>query len=240
MRASDSLYVATRAVLIGAAFIVTVFAILAFGKHEPLSTSDVIALLTGAVTAVGLSAIFLQIQTNEKQRALEMTVRADQLHTEFNAESMRESRDLAYTYLKSLGDRDLRVLAENWIYDRSDPSSPEGKSVWAVDAMVAFFVRLASHVKFYDDRVKHLSAEDLARLIGPFFWNYWAEAGLRALVRECENLEAMKPSPFGRPYFINPLRELEQFSERAKGIKPAAQPEGLEQQQGERLGLDRV
>lgn len=244
---SRRLHAALPPFLIGAGFIGAVLLIVAL-RHKAWAISDIISLLTGAFTAAGLFAIFLQVRTaeedakeRENQRALEMAVRADQLHMEFNTESMRESRDLAYFYLKSLRDRDLlKSFAESWLHERENPNFPISKSnetdkaVWAVSVMVAFYVRLASHVKFYDDRVKHLSAEDLARLIGPFFWDYWAEAGMKALVHECENLE--EGSPFGRPYFINPLRELERFSNRAKGINLGTQQEAVGHQQDKRSG----
>jgi hypothetical protein len=244
---SRRLHAALPPFLIGAGFIGAVLLIVAL-RHKGWAISDVISLLTGAFTAAGLFAIFLQVRTaeedakeRENQRALEMAVRADQLHMEFNTDSMREHRDLAYSYLKTMRDDGtlLRTFAEYWIYDKKDAHPPLSRAEttprpdWSVSVMIAFFVRLASHVKFYDDRVNHLNAEDMARLIGPFFWNYWAEAGIRALVDECARLEKENPSPFGLPYFINPLRELEEFSGRAKGIMLKPQQEGLGLQQGE-------
>jgi len=243
---SKHFHIAVPPLFIGVGFIAVVLAILTLGGSSAWPRSDIISLLTGAVTAIGLFALFLQIRTaqedaneRENQRALEMAVRADQLHMEFNSEKMREHRDLAYSYLKSIRDNPqlLRTFAEYWIYDKVDLHSPfnENKTTprpdWSVSVMIAFFVRLASHIKYYDDRINQLDAEDMARLIGPFFWKYWAEAGIQALVDECAKLEQKNASPFGLPYFINPLRELERFSDRTKGIK--LQPQGvLQQQQG--------
>jgi hypothetical protein len=244
---SRRLLAAAPPLFIGVSFIVAVLVILTLSGGKAWAPSDVISLLTGAVTAAGLFALSLQVRTaqedaqeRENQRALEMAVRADQLHMEFNIESMREHRDLAYSHLKSLRDNPklLRTFAEYWIYDKKDAYLPLGqaeatpKPDWSVSIMIAFFVRLSSHVKFYDDRVNQLNAEDMSRLIGPFFWIYWAEAGIKALVDECAKLEKEKPSPFGLPYFINPLRELEKFSDRAKGIKLEPRQGGSEQQQG--------
>jgi hypothetical protein len=215
--------------MIGAAFIVVVLTVIVFGKHKPLSTSDVISLLTGAVTAIGLSAIFLQIQTNEKQRALEMAVRADQLHMEFNTRDMRQHRDIAYPYLKELrgNPEQLDALARYWIYDEealcltSENESGEASQLkfedraTSVSVMVSFFVRLSSHIRFYDGRAKNLKAEDMANLIGPFFWRYWADAGIRAFVVKCAERHRLKASPFGTPYFISALDDLEGYSRRA-------------------------
>lgn len=98
----------------GLAFLIIVELFLCHFTCNPASLgslppAEIIALSTGAITAAGLAAIFVQIDAarrasteREDQQRKDITCRADQLHADFNTKEMRDHRNRAYHYLKFL------------------------------------------------------------------------------------------------------------------------------------------
>lgn len=72
--------------------------VIGLGRTDPLDAGDLISLLTGAITAAGLTGIYTQFRQRENEAAL----RLDAMHAAFNAPDMQISRDIGWTYLTSL------------------------------------------------------------------------------------------------------------------------------------------
>jgi hypothetical protein len=201
----------------------------------PMPAAEVISLLSGAVTAAALAAVYLQVRDarrNAAQQIIEVAVRADQLHAEFNSTDMRKHRDRAYTHLKLL-DNDraaLAALAEAWIYDRpyatannewsrvaeaagatktAEAYRAMDETLWSISCMVAFYVRVEAYLRTNDAHFKQRQ-ESTSTLLGPFYWQYWANAGIRRLVEASD--EAYRKDPkqaIEEPYYVTPLRRLD-------------------------------
>jgi hypothetical protein len=91
-----------------------------------LSPTDTISLLTGTVTAAGLSAVAAQVMEsarNAEARTLELrrqsALQLDSLHAHFNSVEMRKHRNIAYLYLRFLMDSEgsMATYARYWIAD---------------------------------------------------------------------------------------------------------------------------
>lgn len=91
-----------------------------------LKNADTIALLSGVVTAFGLSALFFQLKAAalaEAQRAQDAkrqsALQLDGLHAHFNSQEMRAHRNLAYDFLRYLlrHPDDLKAYARYWVLD---------------------------------------------------------------------------------------------------------------------------
>lgn len=220
----------------GILFIVVVQILLLLGvlfrgaRLEPLNPGDTIALLAGGVTAAALSGIFLQVREARRQAEqalIDVALRADQLHAEFNTVEMREHRDRAYAYLKHLElNPGQRVrFANSWVFESDPPSLPpslEGQNLgfkdyeWSLSCMLAFYVRVATHIETYRPQIRASSSSEFV-ILGPFFWSYWEKAGLVALVEACEQAYQQNASTAPeRPYFIDPLKRLKAIAQAAR------------------------
>lgn len=220
-----------------AAFILIVQAVLLYSYALPLhpflfNASELIALLSGAITAAGLTGIYQQFRQGSREAAL----RLDELHAAFNAADMQVHRDLGWKYLESLvvekkghpaDDQRLQDFAAWWVCSTGtappapgDPKKGQSREdydaqyTWAVTAMVNFYVRLENHFALHADR-SSISAHQFLRATGPFVWRYW-EADIMAFVKVCkeQRFSDQKGRPVD-PYFIEPLQKLEQRYDRA-------------------------
>jgi hypothetical protein len=196
------------------------------------TTADMLSLLTGAVTAMGLAGVYMQVkdgrcETDRRtaEQALEAALRADQLHAEYNSTEMQQPRVIAYEYLKFLKRRNqMDEYARNWLFDDERPCQvpkklgPDGKLLTfddysnALDSMIAFFVRVSSHVKLHEPQLRN-GELDGAEMIGPFFWPYWEQAGMPAFVAACKQLHEREGRGFDRPYFIDGLERLSELTQ---------------------------
>lgn len=202
----------------------------------PVSIADDLALLNGAVTALALYAVFFQVAQARREGAeraaeqrREAALRADQLHAEYNSSEMQRPRIIAYEYLKFLK-RDPALLAEfarNWVRDEDeDCRIPEASPAYgsgltfndygaALDAVIAFFVRVNSHVRAHVPPAASGEGDRL-QMIGSFFWSYWWRAGMNELITACQQAYDQHGSSdtYDRPYFIDALHELQRYSRR--------------------------
>lgn len=191
-----------------------------------LPPSELIALLSGAITAAGLTGIYQQFRQGSREAAL----RLDALHAAFNAADMQVHRDLGWKYLESLvvtrkghprDDSRLQDFATWWVCSAGEappaPGEPAGgesreaydaRFTWAVTAVINFYVRLENHFALHADR-SSISARQFLRATGPFVWRYW-EADIMAFVGACEQKRfADRKGRTVVPYFIEPLHRLE-------------------------------
>lgn len=231
--------------------------------YARLDGGEIISLAGGMVTSAGLVAIFLQFrQAREtarkaaadaaeqgRQEARSAALRADQLHAEWNTEFMHRQRELAWRYFDHLDDEGWRQLGRSWVLSLGVPGIPPVKSRiqqsildfsdynWAMTSIVAFFVRLESHLKIYHAG-DELTPEELSSLTGPFFWTYWRPYLIR-LVDACEETSPTAaedgPPPADiqeRTYFIRPIRRLDELT------RVAAPAPGAHRAVSDRQSLD--
>lgn len=127
-------------------------------------------------------------------------------------------------------------LGRSWVLSLGVPGIPPVKSRiqqsivdfsdynWAMTSIVAFFVRLESHLQIHHAG-EELSPEELSSLTGPFFWAYWRPYLVR-LVMACEETSRTATDPKDGPtaadiqermYFVRPIQRL-------VGLTPIAAP----------------
>jgi hypothetical protein len=193
-----------------------------------LKPADILSLLTGTLTAMGLTAIFASFQQANREAAL----RLDELYVAFNSADMQRHRDLAWTYLDKLLEvkkvkghpkywREDHINAFSHWWVNSAGNAPSGRELeiddpastndytWAVTAMITFYVRLENHFATHFPEGQPGSSE-FERATGPFVWNYWADR-LLDLAEACSEVHVL-PERHGRqikPYFETPLQALE-------------------------------
>jgi hypothetical protein len=220
-----------------AAFILLVEAILFYPfrqplEFDPMGAAELIALLSGAITAAGLTGIYRQFQQGSREAAL----RLDELHAAFNAADMQVHRDLGWKYLQSLmvrkrdgtwDDRRLQAFATWWVCSTGKPPTAPGtpgpeesrrayddRHTWAVTAIINFYVRLENHFELHADR-SYISDRQFLQATGPFVWRYW-EADIMAFVKVCKAKtftdHKQRNVP---PYFVEPLARLERRYDKA-------------------------
>lgn len=209
---------------------------------QRLSSSEIIALAGGMITSAGLVAIYMQFRQSrdaarkaiEDAQALRLqetrtaALRADQLHVEWNVAAMHRHRELAWHYFVFLDKQpdQWEPLGRSWVLSAPPPDVPADAIApdrglppfapynWALSSITAFFVRLQVHLDL-DHSLESEKPEDLAVLIGPFFWNHWCPY----LLRLCEVCEAAYDEDQAKsakderkakdwPYFIDPIRAL--------------------------------
>lgn len=226
--------------------------------YARLDAGEIISLASGMVTSAGLVAIFLQFRQaremarkaaadaaeQRRQEARSAALRADRLHAEWNTEFMHRQRELAWRYFDHLDDRGWRRLARSWVLSLGVPGIPPVKSRiqqsimdfpdynWAMTSIVAFFVRLESHLQIYHAD-EELRPEEVSSLTGPFFWTYWRPYLIR-LVNACEEVSRTAtetgdgPTPADiqeRTYFVRPMRRLFQLTHVAAPAPGAHSPQ---------------
>lgn len=212
---------------------------LAGKKIVPLNSTDTIALMSGSITAAGLAALYAQIRESARATKLardtEMKLAAaqvDNLHVAFNQPDLHRNRDLAWRYLAHLENHkdQLPVFARSWVLGEVRPSVPPPEIeesapsygitdfshyIWSISNIIAFFVRLESHLALHRAYLTDTRPDVIA---GPFFWSYWRN-GLLKIANECEVIyeQAVKDAKeegkdetlIVRPYFLDPLWKLE-------------------------------
>lgn len=210
-----------------------------------LAPGDTIALLTGAVTAAALSAIYLQLREARKEeeardelRNRELAYKADQLHAEFNSPEMRRHRDIAYPYIGFLNENGqtsrLTELAKSWILDDHPGPVPEipfdelgklkyGDYSMSFGCMLAFFVRVSAHLRLNE---KYLDFEDITEITESFYWSHWKRKGLVKFVEEIKRYHKDVGYDIPRPYFIDGIERLVSLSTPSK---PGAQQNAADQ-----------
>lgn len=109
--------------------LVLIFQSLLHGEvPKPLEPAEVIALITGAITAAGLAGLFFQVQdiSNQAEHRAEESrrqtaVRLDALHEFFSSSVMRKNRNMGYAFLKYLlaegNEQELEGYATYWTLD---------------------------------------------------------------------------------------------------------------------------
>jgi hypothetical protein len=202
------------------------------GHISPLPPAELISLLSGAITAAGLTAIYFQFREGNRaagRAAVEVALRLDDLHVAFNAPDMQVHRDIGWHYLKAVArDSDkLAKFARWWVLsegsapdiNESAEDRPKGmvshtSAGWAVTAMVTFYVRLENHFALHF--ANHEPApEAFLTATGPFVWKYW-EADMMKFVEVCSKLEFRdRKKRVVEPYFVVPLRNLANRYERS-------------------------
>lgn len=167
-----------------------------------------------------LEAAFAQLELNRAA-----ALRADRLHVDFNSSEMRRQRGLAWRYLKFLREagngRLLTRFVQCWISDDAAshgdeeylpmPAIPGGATTSAeyeaaVSFVIAFFVRLNTHVQLLDQDQRS-DPSLIADFLAPFFWWQWRGV-LEMLAIECINQERRPVDNPGVYYFVKPLAQL--------------------------------
>lgn len=229
-------------ILIGVAFFLVTEFILIFPypfnrvEIDPLTPSDLISLLTGAVTAAGLAGIYAQILARTDDARRNSALQLDSLHAYFNSTQMRENRTLAFVYLSFLLQDQVAFeqYAKYWINSAgcvgATPNKNDLRKIFpheskqncnvyddwakrpfleydaAVSAVISFFVRLAVHLK--QSELANQLSDDTREAVSPFFWHsYWREK-VMPFADLCVEIQNDKLSEFELPYFVIPLRRL--------------------------------
>jgi hypothetical protein len=191
---------------------------------ERLSPADTLSLLTGAVTAAALSSVYLQVEqarreaaARGKQQVAEAALRADELHAQFHAFEMARQRAIALQFLKHLRDHRLvERYAQIWVSDSNEEiDTPvrdlDGKPLtyleqsWALEVVIAFFVRVGAHLRLYREHLP-IGSEQAKEVLAPFCWSYWQAAGLGEFACACEREWSASQERHEHPYFINMLK----------------------------------
>ena len=202
-----------------------------------LAPAETLSLLSGAVTAAGLTAVYSQFREGNRaaaSAAREAALRLDELHAAFNAPEMQVYRDIGWTYLKAVAADDAKLLlfAKWWVLSTS--VAPEGceetdkgldyithsREIWAVTAMITFYVRLENHFAVHFPGGDP-PAGDFLQATGPFVWKYWEE-DLIKFADACEQFRFLdRHGNAIAPYFVKPLNDLD--ARFARAIKAASQ-----------------
>ncbi len=201
----------------------------------PLPPAETLSLIGGAVTAAGLAGILFQLTDGERQRSLAAANKADQLHAEFGTPEMRSHRQVAYRYFQHLlslpGKREvqLSLLAENLVAQTAhdidlpeiESESKEGRSgrvdsvVWSIGEILAFYSRVEYHLTEYfgDDEI---DADTFTKIVGPFYWSYWADIGIMEFVKASRR--AYHPKVPEWPFYVGPIEALDLRAKRVNAI----------------------
>jgi hypothetical protein len=202
--------------------------------YERPPFDHIVALLSGSVTAAALAAIWFQAREarkNARVLLMEIGLRGDQLHAEYNTSEMRDTRTRAWKHLRymSMNQQAMTGFVKWFVSsdetpdfdispdsfdkrsaccNKAEPSDAERHEVCeqyqrAISCMLAFFVRLENHLR--TNEIHGNSEQTVAEMVGPFHWSYWGPR-LMPLVEAC----AVEGEPTGtnRLYFLAPLRRL--------------------------------
>lgn len=173
-------------------------------------------------------------------------MRADGLHALFHASDMARQRAIAIQFLKQLKNRDLmEKYARIWVSDSEEALPTKARDLdgrplnyleqsWALEEVLAFFVRVGAHLKLHEEHLE-IGSQRAADALAPFCWPYWGP-GLLEFANACKKYHA-KNDHFQPPYVID---ELERVHRATQLAKTQARNSGQCCSQGAGAGADRL